>query len=306
VRGLHYTALAVAVTSISFAAIWIRLAEAPPLTIASNRMLVATLLLLPVTLAFGRRDLLMLARELAGGPCGGQSRKQVSPTSRLPLLLLAGLALAAHFGLWTASLNYTSVASSVVFVCTHPVLVALAEWVWLRQKPRRVAWIGISATLVGGLIIGGNDLQLAGDALFGDGLALGGAFALAGYLLIGRRSRRDLGFLSYSLVVFATCWLALFLAALASGTSPLVFEAGDLPLFLALGLVSTIGGHAVFNWALRHLPASAVAVSFFAEPVGSALLAWLILAEPPPAATLVGSGIILVGIYLAVTASGPS
>jgi drug/metabolite transporter (DMT)-like permease len=279
--SLPAAALLLAVFCVSCAAIWIRLAQAPALTIAADRMLVAVLALLLPTFLLGRRDLQALER------------------ADLVWLGLAGVGLAAHFGLWTVSLAYTSVASSVVFVSTHPVFVALAEWGWLGRRPRPIVWLGIGLTLFGSVIIGWGDLQLGGLALYGDLLAVGGALALVGYLLIGRRLRRRLGFLAYSLLVFTPCWLVLLLASLTLGASPLDFQPGDLPYLLALGLVSTLGGHAVFNWSLRHLSASLVAASFVAEPLGSALLAWLILREQAPAPTLLGGAVILIGIYLA-------
>lgn len=281
---LRYGALATAVAAISCAALWIKLAQAPALTIAGNRMLVAVLCLAPLNLLFARRELARLARQ---------------GTTSLSWTVVAGAALAAHFGLWTVSLSYTSVASSVVFVSTHPVFVALAEWGLLGQRLSRTAMLGIALTLVGSLAIGWSDIQLSGQAIYGDLLALGGALALVGYLVIGRRLRAEVGSLPYSLLVFTPCWLVLLLAGLATGADPLDFAPGDLPLFLALGLVSTLGGHAVFNWALRYVPASAVAASFVAEPVGASLLAWLFLREQPPALTLLGGAIILSGVFLA-------
>jgi drug/metabolite transporter (DMT)-like permease len=200
-----------AVLAISCAATWIKLAEAPALTIAANRMLVAVALLLLPTLVYARRELSRLGRRELG------------------LTSLAGLGLAGHFGLWTVSLDYTSVASSVVFVSTHPIFVALAEWAWLGQRPSRLAWTGICLALAGSLLIGWSDLQLGDQALYGDILAIGGALALVGYLIIGRRLRRDLSFLSYSLLVFTPCWLVLLLVGLATAASPLDFGPGDLP-----------------------------------------------------------------------------
>jgi drug/metabolite transporter (DMT)-like permease len=178
------------------------------------------------------------------------------------------------------------------------VFVALAEWAWLGQRPSRTAWLGILLTMLGSVVIGWSDLELGGAALYGDLLAIGGAVALVGYLIIGRGLRQNLGFLPYSLLVFTPCWLGLLLAGILSGASPLQFGPGDPALFLALALVSTLGGHAVFNWALRHVSASVVAVTFVAEPVVSALLAWLILQQQPSLATVVGGGIILAGIFL--------
>ena len=274
-------ALAGAVVAISCAAILIRWASAPPLTIAAYRMLLATALLLPPVAVVGRGDLRRIGRQ------------------EMLLMLAAGVFLAAHFGLWTVSLTLTSVASSVLFVSAHPLLVAVGERWWLRAPLRGGVAAGAALGLAGSALLALHDLRLGGDALLGDALALGGAVALVGYLLVGRRLRHDLGFVTYSSVVYLVCGLTLVAAALLAGES-LAASPHDLPIFLALAVVSTLGGHTVFNWALRHLSATAVALAFLGEPVVAALLAWALLGEPLTVLTLAGGALILVGIYLAV------
>ena len=285
---LTYAALAFAVVSVSFSAIFIRLAESPSLTIATNRMLASLLLLALPTALLGGREIAALGRR------------------DVAALVLSGLFLALHFGLWTISLAYTSVASSVVFVTTHPVLVALLEWLWLRQPPSGRTWLGIGLTLVGSVVIGAHDLRLGGGALWGDLLALAGAAAIVGYLLIGRRLRQRLGFLSYSTPVYAACWLALLAWTTAVGEDVRAFPLMDAVWFVALALFATIGGHTVFNWARRHVPASVVAVTLVGEPVVAAILAWLILGEALAPLTGLGGALILAGIYLTVQGALPS
>ncbi len=282
--ALSYAALAVAVVSVSFSAIFIKLAQSPSLTIATNRMLASLLLLALPTVALGGRELFALGRR------------------DVLALLVSGVCLAAHFGLWTISLAHTSVASSVLFVSLHPVFVGLLEWLWLRQPLSRQAAAGIGLTVVGSALIAAHDLQLGGEALYGDLLALGGAVAIVGYLLIGRRLRQHLGFLSYSTPVYLVTWLCLLAWATASGEDVWQFPTTDLVWFVLLALFATIGGHTVFNWALRHVPASLVAVSFVGEPVGSAALAWLILGQAIGPQMALGGMIVLAGIY--VTARG--
>lgn len=279
---LLYGLLALAILSVSFSAILIKLAASPSLTIATNRML-ASLVLLAV-------------------PWGLQCRQQGWGLDRRAVLgvVASGLFLALHFGTWTLSLAYTSVASSVVFVTTHPVLVALLEWLWLRQPPSPTAWLGIGLALAGSLVIGAHDLRLGGDALYGDLLALAGAAAFVGYVVIGGRLRQRLGFLRYSVPVYAVCWLGLLLWATAAGENVWSFRPTDLLWFVLLAVFATIGGHTVFNWTLGHLPASAVAVAFVGEPIGAAALAWLILGQAISPQTATGGGVILLGIYLAV------
>ena len=128
-------------------------------------------------------------------------------------------------------------------------------------------------------------------------MAAGGAAAIVGYLLIGKAIRSRHGFLTYSVLVYASCTLVLAATGLAMGVPLLAFSTRDLLLFVALAAVSTLGGHTVFNWALKQLPASVVAVSFVGEPAGSAFLAWAILAEPLTALTAIGGGLMLAGIY---------
>ncbi len=275
----YYLGLVVALVAISFTAILIRLAEATALTTATWRMVATVLLLIPALLAFERHGLPRLTR-LDAFYSG-----------------LSGLFLALHFALWTVSLDYTSVASSVVFVSTQPVFVALFAYLFFREKLNAGVLGGIGLALAGSLLIGLNDLALGGDSLFGDLLAIGGALALVGYLLIGKAVRSRQGFLLYSVLVYTSCAVALALIGVLANAPLLTFSGRDLTLFFALA-VATLGGHTVFNWVLKHLPASVVAVSFVGEPAGAAILAWLILGEPLVPLTAVGGLAMIVGIYI--------
>jgi len=62
--------------------------------------------------------------------------------------------LAVHFGTWITSLEYTTVASSVVLVSTRPPVgrAALASLVGRTHIPRGV--LGVLLALLGGLVIG--------------------------------------------------------------------------------------------------------------------------------------------------------
>ena len=66
-------------------------------------------------------------------------------------------------------------------------------------------------------------------------------------------------------MVYGVCAAALGAASVISGAS-LVPPTKDIPLFLALAAVPTICGHTLFNWTLRHLPASVVSTAFLGEP----------------------------------------
>jgi drug/metabolite transporter (DMT)-like permease len=275
-----YLVLVIATLAISCSAILIKFSSAQPLVLACYRMAITTVLLLP----FVR----------------GETLRQIRALDRRSLALIgcSGLMLALHFGLWTASLGYTSVASSVLFVSVHPALVAAVAWTWTGERLSRKALLGIALTLAGSAAIAGGDVRLGGAALEGDALAFLGAVALAGYLLIGRDTRRHLNNVAYSVPVYGACALILGLLAVAFGQPLTAIRPKDLLIFLALALIPTLAGHLLYNWTLRYLQAALVSASFLGEPVFAALLAWPLLGQPLAAATVGGGLVILAGIYL--------
>ncbi len=277
-----YLGLLGATIAVSFSAILIKDSHAPALVIAGYRMVITALILIP----FLRRSHLARIRAL--------------DRRALATLGLSGLLLALHFAFWTASLAYTSVASSVLFVSVHPALVAAVGVPLFGERPTRRAVVGILLTLIGSMVIAGGDIHLGGQELRGDILATLGAIVFAGYLLIGRSVRQHMDNLSYSFPVYGVCALILVALAPVFGQSLTAVSDRDWLNFLALAVVCTLGGHLLFNWTLRYVPAAAASVSFLGEPVGAAILAWLLLGQIPPGTSVGGGVIVLVGIWLTI------
>ena len=278
VRGrLALPAVAVGVLAVSAAAILIRLAEAPAIAVAFWRCALGAALLLPPALM--RRERFPRGRDLYVG-------------------VTSGVALGAHFGFWISSLDHTSVAASVVLVSTQPVFVAILAYLLFGERTSPLSIAGILAALAGTAVIAGDD-SVGSAALLGNALALVGAVTIAIYVLIGRSSRTGgIGVLPYSVVVYSAAALALLPVGL-------LFEvrlwgySGETWLWLwAITLGPQIMGHTVFNWALRYVEASVISGTILAEPVVSALLAWLILSEKPGVATVVGGAVVLSGLFL--------
>ena len=282
---LALPAVAVGVIAVSAAAIFIRLADAPALAVALWRNALGMLLLLPVALY--RRDAFPHGRALGVG-------------------VASGVALGAHFGFWISSLDYTSVAASVVVVCIQPVFVAILAYLIFGERTSPLSFLGILIALAGTVVIAAEGS--AGSAtLFGNALALMGAVTVAVYILIGRSLRTTgVGVLPYSIVVYASASAALLPAALYAD-APLWGYSGGTWLWLwALTLGPQILGHTVFNWALRYVDASIISGTVLAEPVVAAALAWLVLYERPGVAILFGGLVVLTGLYLLLRGYRPS
>jgi drug/metabolite transporter (DMT)-like permease len=275
-----YLVITVGIAAVSFASIFIRLAEAPSLVIAASRLTIASLILAPAAFIRTKEELRALTKE------------------DLQLALLSGAFLGLHFATWISSLEYTSVASSVIFVSTSPIFVGLASHFLLKEKVSRQMFLGIAVSVLGGMIIGYGDFGLGARELFGDLLALAGAVAVSGYLLIGRRLRPKLSLLSYIFLVYATAAVFLVVLCLVTGHTFSGYSWQTYLMFFLLAVVPQIIGHSSYNWALRYLPVTFVGVGTLGEPVGSTILAYFILNEIPTLAKLGGGALILAGIYI--------
>jgi drug/metabolite transporter (DMT)-like permease len=192
--------LPVGLIAISFASILIKICDAPPLVIAAYRLGLATLLLLLFTL---RRTLGELRRL---------GRGEILPS------ILAGIFLCFHFAFWITSLKYTSVASSVIFVTTNPIFVALASAFLLRERLSLTLLLSILIAVLGGIMIAWGDWDKGKGSLYGDILALLGAMMATGYLLVGRRVRQKMGLTSYITLVYGVAAILLMILALVSSS----------------------------------------------------------------------------------------
>lgn len=278
-----FLVLFVGLCAASSAAILIRLCDAPPLVVAAYRLGLTSLVLVPVALARVPEELRAIL------------------VSHRSALLGSGLCLALHFSFWITSLSHTSVASSGLLVTTNPIFVGLGAWLILRERvgPRLV--IGTAVALIGTVLVTIGDHGAGERALYGDALALTGAVAMSGHLLIGRRARATASLLPYITPVNIIATLAVLVLCLWEGRALTGYSFRTNLLFVALAAGPQLIGHSSFNYALRHVSPSVVALVLLAEPVLSATLAYLILDELPPPLIYPGGVVILCGIALAVT-----
>ncbi len=286
--------LSLGILAASTSSLWIRFAqtEAPSLTIAAYRLLIATLLLLPFFLVSRRRRSKGYSPRLIG------------------LGSLAGFFLALHFATWITSLEYTSVASSVALVQTTPLIVALLSPLLLREFPTRLTMLGILIALVGSVVITISDLclfsagfscpglgpSMGSRVVQGDLLALAGAAFGALYLIIGRGVRSEVSLIDYVTLIYGVAAVSLIGMAWITQQQMTGFQAPIYLWFLLLALLPQLFAHSTYNWALRYLPATVVSVFLLGEPVAATILAFLILNESPSAVRISGAILVLIGI----------
>ncbi len=273
-------ALVIGISAVSTASILVRFSNSNPLVIAGYRMIFASMLMLCLAIS---------------------SFHQFNELSRRDLLVLlgSGLSLAIHFGSWTASLSYTSVAASTVIVDSSPIFVVILSYLLLGEGVNAKEMIGISISLVGAFIIAFGHLSTG--SIFGDMLALIGSIFLATYLIAGRDLRAKLDLAPYTTFVYGVAGVLLLLSALIYGIPLFGYDIKEWEIFLALALIPSGLGHNSYNYALKYLKASIVSVSILGEPVGASILAVMLLSEIPSLTTIFGGALVMIGIYITVS-----
>lgn len=276
----------IGVAAVSTASIFVRYAQeagAPSLAIAALRLTFASLALLPFALTRCRGEYRRLSRHDVGAA------------------IVSGAFLGGHFATWISSLAFTSVVSSVALVSLSPLFIALAGVFILKEPLTRRLIAGMIIAIAGGILIGLADS--AGNApganpALGNTLALIAALCMAPYMIVGRALRHKLSLLAYITLVYGAAAVVLLLMCLVTGTS-LVFSDPMAYVWIALlALLPQLVGHTSFNWSVRRLPAAYATIPVLGEPVGSTILAILLLGETVKPLTLIGAGVAIAGIAI--------
>lgn len=271
--------LAVGIVAISWAAPLIRLAEAPAIVVASLRLSIAAPPVLAAALLRRRGELRAIGRADA------------------LVLLIAGVALAGHFAFWVASVQRTSIVTSVVLVTMQPLFVSLGGWIFLGERPSRRMFAAIAVATAGALLLASGDLGDRGS-LGGDLFAVIGAALASVYFVAGRRVRAGLSNLSYVAVVNTIAAVVLLLMLLGSGATVGGYPREAYLLILLLAVGPQLIGHSSLTWVLGFVPAVVVAIAVLGEPVGATLIAATLLDEVPTLLEWIGSAVVLLGVYI--------
>lgn len=276
-----YIAVVIGVISVSTSAVLVKLAfPAPSGIIALYRLLLAVLIMTPYVYVKHRDEFKHIIKK------------------DWILSILAGVFLAFHFILWFESLNYTSVASSVVLVTLQPIFAFLGTYLFFKERFSPGAIISLIIAIFGSVIISWGDFQISGMALFGDILALIGAVMITVYFLMGQQVRKRLSLTTYTFVVYGVSSLTLVAYNIVQGNAFLGYSGSHWLIFLALAIFPTFLGHSLFNWALKWLSTATISMGIVLEPVGASILAYFILGEYITWSQWLGGTIVIFGLFL--------
>ncbi|MGY8754185.1 MAG: DMT family transporter [Candidatus Poseidoniales archaeon] len=279
------------VIGVSFAgAILQHVDQIPPLMRASWRLQITVLMLLPVAIWQWR------SMEL-------NAKKRMFEKKTLAILLASGFALAAHFATWVASLDHTTLAHSLLFVTSHPLIVLFGLAIWVR-KPSKLETIGAIIGL-SGAFIALLDIKGDGDVtLLGDSLAFIGGITVVGYIVAGKILRQWMPVFVYAVPVTLIGAIILIPFSYLMGESTAAFgwvESDLLGWFVLLAFLAGIVGHTGLNACLRWVSPLTISVSVTLEPVIGSIIGYVFFdAGMPGFWTWIGGPLLILGVILVV------
>jgi len=262
----------------------------PPLMRASWRLQITVLMLLPFAIwQYRGMDL--------------ESRSRLTEKKTVLIILGSGLALAAHFGTWVSSLDHTSLAHSLLFVTSHPIII-VAGTALLVRRPHRLETIGALVGLFGACITL-LDASNGGEVtLWGDMLAFAGAITVVGYIVAGRILREWMPVFVYAVPVTLIGGILLIPFSIIMGeeTAALGWIESDLlNWFILLAFLAGIVGHTGLNACLRWLAPLTISFAVTLEPLIGAFIGWFFFEEGIPGKwTWFGGAVLIIGILLVI------
>lgn len=283
---IPYVAVVIGVIALSLSAIFVRLIEEAPVAItASYRLLLAGIILSPYVLLKKREEIKKL-RKREGW-----------------IAVLAGISLAIHFILWFESLQYTSVASSVVLVTLQPIFAFIGTYLFFKERFSSATIISMFIAIFGSFVIVMGDFQIGGAAFYGDMLALSAALFITIYFLIGQQIRLKTSVTTYTFIAYSIGGLFLLSYALLKGYPIVQYPANDWLFFILLAIIPTIFGLNLLNWSLKWFSTSLISMAIILEPIGASIFAYFLFNEIISWSQWLGGTIIIFGLYLFVTST---
>lgn len=213
----------------------------------------------------------------------------------LAMMIGMGCLMALSQAWYAAAIAATGVSvSTLVAVCTIPVIVALFSSLLIRERVTLPTLLALVTAVSGAilLVMARPQLKDASVSLPGVSFACLSAGSYAGFILCGRHLGNSYDPLQINVVVFGAGAL-LAMAGAAATRLVVTYPLEGWLLLCYLGCIPSALGYALFQTGMRSLPATVTSIVNMGEPLTAAILAWLLFHEQLGPLALLGAGLLL-------------
>ena len=221
-------------------------------------------------------------------------------------LIMLGLGLTGgslYFLTENAAMNFTTTTNTALIVCLCPLFAALLISAFYREERLRgIQIVGSLLAVVGVAIVELNGHFVLHLAPTGDLLAFAACLCWAGYslLIIPASKRYDTLFITRKLFFYGlVTMIPYFMIYPEWPTLETLLEPQTMVELLFLGAIASTLCFYLWALAIRKLGAIVTTNYVYFNPVIAILCAWIVLSEDITIWFLMGTALILVGMYLA-------
>ena len=214
-------------------------------------------------------------------------------------IIFAGIFLECHFACFFLGIRNTSIANATLLGCMAPIFTVFIS-IFQKKKMNKMTYVGLIVAIIGGGIVQSGDISLNSANLFGNSIALLSALFLAITFVLAKEIRQETANVVYGRSLFFVASITVLFIATTTGDSVLNFTVGDIPWFLFLGLVPSIFGHNLLNYAVKYITPTAVSSVPLGEPIIASIFALLLFGETIPIGALLGGPVVLIGVYIII------
>ena len=278
----------------STAVIFLKLSQTDPVLLSAYRLLVAGIVILPW---------FFQARSRHPGAFQWKDMRRI---------FWPALFLGLHFISWMIGARLTLAANTSLIVMMVPIVMPFLMWFLLREMINRREIVGTLLSLCGVIFLGASDFRFNPEFALGDALSFGSMTLLAVYMALGRVNRNFASLYLYLVPVFLVGGLICLILGVIGIIMGLVepYPAGADPwvefvYILCLGLIPTVLGHGIINYALRFLRGQVVAIFNLGQFIFAGILGAFILGEIPTPEFYVASVLTVAGAIIVIRATPP-
>ena len=263
----------------SFVLVKIALKDIGPLTTAGLRYFLAFLILAPFLF---KQDVAI---------------RNLKPREWILLVIIGISAYTIANGAFYWGLKYISPTTTSFLLSMNPLIILFAGIWWLKEIPTRTQIIGFVICLAGSMVFFSTGIK-AGEPT-GIIITIVGLFGFALFGILSRAFAREKQINTLILTAFPLGFgggILLILAVAIEGVPHLSWQVGGILFWLALA--NTAVAYMLYNHSLQILTALEMNVMLNLSPLGTALLAWLLLGEQLSLLKFIGMVVVIAGVIL--------
>jgi len=219
-----------------------------------------------------------------------------------PFAYLGFFGVVINQGLFTVGLNYTTSNHSAVIIAIGPVIVLLLARAMKLEALTAAKMLGMAVAFTGVFLLEAEQgSPVHSPFLAGDLITLGGTIGFSIYAVLGKKVAGQYDAIAMNTFNCVAAAIMLLPLTVRQGIHLDWHAVGWAGWFgmMYMAVASSVAAYTIFYWLLRYMSASRIAAVSYLQPIVVILLSVGFLGENPTRNLLLGTALVLLGVYLA-------